>query len=85
MFFGTSGVFEIQKIALESTQKNLQLTFGSYRSIFEDKDNAFKTSEFHVYLSKDGENWAEITYDRLSGTTSTLTTVPGLWRRPISR
>lgn len=66
MFFGTSGVFEIQKIALESTQKNLQLTFGSYRSIFEDK-NAFKTSEFHVYLSKDGENWAEITYDRPVG------------------
>lgn len=67
MFFGTSGVFEIQKIALESTQKNLQLTFGSYRSIFEDKDNPFKTSEFHVYLSKDGENWAEITYDRPVG------------------
>lgn len=66
MFFGTSGVFEIQKIALESTQKNLQLTFGSYRSIFED-NNAFKTSEFHVYLSKDGENWAEITYDRPVG------------------
>lgn len=66
MFFGTSGVFEIQKIALESTQKNLQLTFGSCR-IFEDKDNAFKTSEFHVYLSKDGENWAEITYDRPVG------------------
>lgn len=68
MFFGTSGVFEIQKIALESTQKNLQLTFGSYRSIFEDKDNTMpKTSEFHVYLSKDGENWAEITYDRPVG------------------
>ena len=67
MFFGTSGVFEIQKIALESTQKNLQLTFGLYRSIFEDKDNAFKTSEFHVYLSKDGENWAEIAYDRPVG------------------
>lgn len=67
MFFGTSGVFEIQKIALESTQKNLQLTFGSYHGIFEDKDNAFKTSEFHVYLSKDGENWAEITYDRPVG------------------
>lgn len=67
MFFGTSGVFEIQKIALESTQKNLQLTFGLYRSISEDKDNAFKTSEFHVYLSKDGENWAEITYDRPVG------------------
>lgn len=67
MFFGTSGVFEIQKIALESTQKNLQLTFGLYRSILKDKDNAFKTSEFHVYLSKDGENWAEITYDRPVG------------------
>lgn len=67
MFFGTSGVFEIQKIALESTQKNLQLTFGSYCSICEDKGNAFKTSEFHVYLSKDGENWAEITYDRPVG------------------
>lgn len=67
MFFGTSGVFEIQKIALESTQKNLQLTFGSYCNTFEDKDNAFKTSEFHVYLSKDGENWAEITYDRPVG------------------
>ena len=66
MFFGTSGVFEIQKIALESTQKNLQLTFGSYR-FKKDKDNAFKTSEFHVYLSKDGENWAEITYDRPVG------------------
>lgn len=64
MFFGTSGVFEIQKIALESTQKNLQLTFGSYKSLFGAEDNAFVTSEFHVYLSKDGENWAEIAYDR---------------------
>lgn len=67
MFFGTSGVFEIQKIALESTQKNLQLTFGSYKSLFGAEDNAFVTSEFHVYLSKDGENWAEITYDRPVG------------------
>lgn len=64
MFFGTSGVFEIQKIALESTQKNLQLTFGSYKSLSGAEDNAFVTSEFHVYLSKDGENWAEIAYDR---------------------
>ena len=67
MFFGTSGVFEIQKIALDPAQKNLCLTFGSYRRDKEDKDNAFKTSEFHVYLSKDGENWAEITYDRPVG------------------
>ena len=67
MFFGTSGVFEIQKIALESTQKNLQLTFGSYKSLYGAEDNAFVTSEFHVYLSKDGENWAEIAYDRPVG------------------
>ena len=64
MFFGTSGVFEIQKIALDPAQKNLCLTFGSYKSLFGAEDNAFVTSEFHVYLSKDGENWAEIAYDR---------------------
>lgn len=65
MFFGTSGVFEIQKIALDPAQKNLCLTFGSY--IYDAEDNAFVTSEFHVYLSKDGENWAEIAYDRPVG------------------
>lgn len=64
MFFGSGAEFEIHKIALASTQKNLCLTFGSYRSVFEATDNAFVTSEFHVYLSQDGENWAEITYDR---------------------
>lgn len=64
MFFGTSGVFEIQKIALDPAQKNLCLTFGSYKSLYDAEDNAFVTSEFHVYLSKDGENWAEIAYDR---------------------
>lgn len=67
MFFGTSGVFEIQKIALDPAQKNLCLTFGSYKSLYEAEDNAFVTSEFHVYLSKDGENWAEIAYDRPVG------------------
>lgn len=67
MFFGTSGVFEIQKIALDPAQKNLCLTFGSYKSLYDAKDNAFVTSEFHVYLSKDGENWAEIAYDRPVG------------------
>lgn len=67
MFFGTSGVFEIQKIALDPAQKNLCLTFGSYKSLYKAEDNAFVTSEFHVYLSKDGENWAEIAYDRPVG------------------
>lgn len=67
MFFGTSGVFEIQKIALDPAQKNLYLTFGSYKSLYDAEDNAFVTSEFHVYLSKDGENWAEIAYNRPVG------------------
>lgn len=67
MFFGTSGVFEIQKIALDPAQKNLCLTFGSYKSLYDAEDNAFVTSEFYVYLSKDGENWAEIAYDRPVG------------------
>lgn len=67
MFFVTSGVFEIQKIALDPAQKNLCLTFGSYKSLYDAEDNAFVTSEFHVYLSKDGENWAEIAYDRPVG------------------
>ena len=67
MFFGTSGVFEIQKIALDPAQKNLCLTFGSYKRLYDAEDNAFVTSEFHVYLSKDGENWAEIAYDRPVG------------------
>lgn len=67
MFFGTSGVFEIQKIALDPAQKNLCLTFGSYKSLYDAEDNAFVTSEFHVYLSKDGENWAEIAYNRPVG------------------
>lgn len=64
MLFRTGAEFEIHKIALDPAQKNLCLTFGSYKSLFGAEDNAFVTSEFHVYLSKDGENWAEIAYDR---------------------
>lgn len=67
MLFCAGAEFEIHKIALDPAQKNLCLTFGSYKSLFGAEDNAFVTSEFHVYLSKDGENWAEITYDRPVG------------------
>lgn len=67
MLFRAGAEFEIHKIALDPAQKNLCLTFGSYKSLFGAEDNAFVTSEFHVYLSKDGENWAEITYDRPVG------------------
>ena len=64
MLFRAGAELEIHKIALDPAQKNLCLTFGSYKSLFGADDNAFVTSEFHVYLSKDGENWAEIAYDR---------------------
>lgn len=64
MLFRAGAELEIHKIALDPAQKNLCLTFGSYKSLYGAKDNAFVTSEFHVYLSKDGENWAEIAYDR---------------------
>lgn len=64
MLFRAGAEFEIHKIALDPAQKNLCLTFGSYKSLYGAEDNAFVTSEFHVYLSKDGENWAEIAYDR---------------------
>lgn len=67
MLFRAGAELEIHKIALDPAQKNLCLTFGSYKSIFGAEDNAFVTSEFHVYLSKDGENWAEIAYDRPVG------------------
>lgn len=67
MLFCAGAEFEIHKIALDPAQKNLCLTFGSYKSLFGAEDNAFVTSEFHVYLSKDGENWAEIAYDRPVG------------------
>lgn len=85
MFFGTSGVFEIQKIALDPAQKNLCLTFGSYKSLYGAEDNAFVTSEFHVYLSKDGENWRKSPMTALSRPTNTPTTAPGLWQRPTLR
>ena len=64
MLFHAGAELEIHKIALDPAQKNLCLTFGSYKSLSGAEDNAFVTSEFHVYLSKDGENWAEIAYDR---------------------
>lgn len=64
MLFCAGAELEIHKIALDPAQKNLCLTFGSYKSLSGAEDNAFVTSEFHVYLSKDGENWAEIAYDR---------------------
>lgn len=67
LLFGSNNEFVIGKIALEPAQKKLCLTFGSYKNQYNASDNAFVPSEFHVSLSKDGENWREITYDRPVG------------------
>lgn len=64
LLFGSNNEFVIGKITLDAAQKNLCLTFGSYLSEYGASDNAFDASKFHVSLSKDGENWVEITYDR---------------------
>lgn len=61
LLFGSNNEFVIGKITLDAAQKNLCLTFGSYLSEY---GNAFDASKFHVSLSKDGDNWVEITYDR---------------------
>lgn len=58
LLFGSNNEFVIGKITLDAAQKNLCLTFGSYLS------ESFDASKFHVSLSKDGDNWVEITYDR---------------------
>lgn len=64
LLFGSNNEFVIGKITLDAAQKNLCLTFGSYLSEYGASDNAFDASKFHVSLSKDGDNWVEITYDR---------------------
>lgn len=84
IFFGSSAYFQVNNITLDAQQKSYKLTFGSEKYT-KDGDSVFKNSEFHVYLSKDGNAWAEIDYT-FAGTEGgrwnvatgefTLTTVP---------
>ena len=61
IFFGSSANFQVNNITLAEGQTNLKLTFGSEKYT-QDGDSTFKTSEFHVLLSKDGNAWSEIEY-----------------------
>ena len=61
IFFGSSANFQVNNITLSEGQTNLKLTFGSEKYT-QDGDSTFKTSEFHVLLSKDGNAWSEIEY-----------------------
>ncbi|MBO5855282.1 MAG: BACON domain-containing protein [Alistipes sp.] len=62
IFFGkVENHFTIQNLALESSQKNLTLTFGTEK-YSQDNGSKFTPSEFIVSLSADGEKWSSINY-----------------------
>lgn len=71
VFFSTApATFDIKKIALAEGQTNLKLTFGASRSKQnEDKsyDNSFTPETFKVFVSSDGINKQEITYEKNNG------------------
>ena len=85
IFFGSSAYFQVNNITLAEGQQNLKLTFGSEKYT-QDGDSTFKNEEFHIYLSKDGNGWAEIKEYTFAGTEGgrwnvataefTLTSVP---------
>ena len=62
IFFGkVENHFTIKGLALESTQKNLVLTFGTEK-YSQSLGSKFTPSEFIVSLSADGEKWSAIEY-----------------------
>ena len=61
IFFGSSAYFQVNNIALDAAQTSYKLTFGSEK-YSQDYGSLFTNSEFHVYLSKNGNGWAEIEY-----------------------
>lgn len=67
IFFGSSAYFQVNNITLAEGQQNLKLTFGSEKYT-QDGDRTFKNEEFHIYLSKDGNGWAEIKEYTFAGT-----------------
>lgn len=67
IFFGSSAYFQVNNITLAYGQQNLKLTFGSEKYT-QDGDSTFKNEEFHIYLSKDGNGWAEIKEYTFAGT-----------------
>ncbi len=67
IFFGSSAYFQVNNITLAAGQTNLKLTFGSEKYT-QDGDSTFKPEEFRIYLSKDGNAWAEIKEYTFAGT-----------------
>ena len=68
IFFGkVENHFTINGLALESSQKNLILTFGGDKYM-QSGNSTFSTSEFLVSISGDGEKWSNVEYT-FAGTT----------------
>ena len=62
IFFGKSGnYFMVSEIGMPSS-KDFTISFGTIRNLYDATDNTFVNSEFHVWLSNDGEKWVEIEY-----------------------
>ncbi len=71
IFFGGGAYFQVNDIALDAAQVNYKMTFGSEKYT-QDGDSTFKPEEFIVSLSKNGEEWAPVTYTYAG-------TEPGRW------
>ena len=59
MFFGKSAYLATKNIALGGA-KDFTLTFGTEK-YSQDNGSVFTKSEFHIFLSKDGNKWVELT------------------------
>ena len=60
LLFGTDAYLRVSDIAL-GTGRNYTLSFGAEKYL-QNTDNTFKPSEFHVYISADGQKWVELGY-----------------------
>ena len=60
LLFGTDAYLRVSDIAL-GTGRNYTLSFGAEKYL-QNTDNTFKPSEFHVYISADGQKWVELEY-----------------------
>ncbi len=60
LLFGTDAYLRVSDIAL-GTGRNYTLSFGTEKYL-QNSDNTFKPSEFHVYISADGQKWVELEY-----------------------
>ena len=68
MFFGKSAYLATKNIALGSAT-GFTLTFGTEK-YSQDNGSVFQNSEFHIYLSNDGQKWVELKdYTFAGGTT----------------